>query len=246
MSRKHGAILTALLLLAAVSLVYGSRALADLSAFDPAADVFETKLILVPDTIIPGNQEVELIAARPVIARRLDKLELDGPYSVVIRNGQLEVTLPKDKNTPYIAAVITSVGEIVFIDGGTDSPPVGEKVNVGVRAKPDDKAHQILFTSREVTEIVPPDAATGQIFYQFTLEPTAADRLANFGAAHANSYICMVMDEQILNCSSMYHQSGHTLEILPELSSGTTVSMTDLVVFLYSGPLSTRLKIVSD
>jgi preprotein translocase subunit SecD len=246
MLRKHGAILVVLLLLGAVSLVYGSRALADLSVFDPAADVFEAKLILVPDTVIPGNQEVELVAARPVIARRLDKLGLDGPYNIAIRHGQLEVTLPKDRNTPYLAAVITSVGEIVFIDGGPDSPPVGEKVNIGVRAKPDDKVHQILFTSREVTEIIPPDAATGQIFYQLVLEPTAADRLANFSSTHPNSYLCMVMDEQILNCSSMYHQSGQTLEILPELSSGTTMSMTDLAVFLSSGPLSIRLKVVSD
>jgi hypothetical protein len=56
----------------------------------------------------------------------------------------------------------------------------------------------------------------------------------------------MVMDEQVLNCSTMYHQNGSTLEILPELTSSTALNMTDLTVFLYSGPLSTRLKVVPD
>jgi uncharacterized membrane protein len=64
MLRKQIAILAVFFLLAIVSLVYGSRALADLSDFDPAADAFQTKLILVPDAVIPANQEIELIAAR--------------------------------------------------------------------------------------------------------------------------------------------------------------------------------------
>lgn len=240
MFRKHIAILTVLFLLGVVSLVFGSQALADLSDFDPAADAFETKLVLVPDAVIPANQEVELIAARPVIARRLDKLDLAGPYNLAIRNGQLVVTLPRDKNTPYVAAVITSVGEIVFVDGGTQNPPLDQKIQVGSRS------HQILFTSREVTGIVPPDSTDGQIFYRLTLTPAAADRLKNFVENHARSFICMVLDEQVLNCSTMYHQNGPTLEILPELTGSTALNMTDLTVFLYSGPLSTRLRVVSD
>jgi hypothetical protein len=240
MFRKYIAILAVFFLLAIVSLVYGSRALADLSDFDPAADAFQTKLVLVPDTVIPANQEVELIAARPVIARRLDKLDLDGPYNLAIRNGQLVVTLPKDKNTPYVAAVITSVGEVVFVDGGTKDPPLDQSINVG------GQAHQILFTSREVTGILPPDSADGQIFYRLMLTSAAADRLKSFVESHSYSFICMVMDEQVLNCSTMYHQNGSALEILPELTSSTALNMTDLAVFLYSGPLSTRLKVVLD
>lgn len=245
MFKKHLAILTILVLIGLVSLAYGSRALADLSAFDPAANVFETKLILSPDSIIPGNQEFELIEARPIIARRLDKLDLEGPYRLVIRNEQLEVTLPQGENIPYIASVITSIGEIVFISGGQVSPPVGEMVNLGVPSANHD-TYPILFTSREVIEIVPPDAATGQIFYRLTLEPAAAGRLADFVASNSEAYICMVMDEQVINCSTLYHQNGANLEILPELSSGSAISMTDLALFLHSGPLSTRLKVLVD
>ena len=245
MFKRYVTIIAILLLIGAVSLVYGSRALADLSAFDPAANIFETKLILSPDTIVPGNQAVELIEARPIIARRLDKLGLDGPYRLVVRNDQLEVTLPQGENIPYIASVITSVGEIVFINGGQESPPVGETVNLGVRSDSHD-TYQILFTSREVREIAPPDSATGQIFYRLTLEPGAADRLADFVAANQDFYICMVMDGQVINCSAMYHQTSQNLEILPELSSGSAINMTDLAVFLYSGPLSTRLKVLAD
>jgi hypothetical protein len=56
----------------------------------------------------------------------------------------------------------------------------------------------------------------------------------------------MVLDAQVINCSAMYHQTDNTLEILPELSSNSAISMTDLALFLYSGPLSTRLKVLAD
>lgn len=245
MFKKQFAILVMLCLIGMVSLVYGSRALADLSVFDPADNVFETKLVLAPDTIIPNNQEIELIAARPIIAQRLDRLELNGPYNLVIRHGLLEVTLPRGQNLPYIASVITSVGEIVFINGGTASPPVGEQVKLGVRSD-DQQTYPILFTSREVTNIAPPDTGAGQIFYQLTLEPAAAERFAGFVRANPGSFICMVLDQQVINCSAMYHQSGSHIEILPELSSASVISMSDLAVFLYSGPLSTRLKVLAD
>lgn len=246
MLRKQIVVIVAVLfVLGVASLVFGSRALADLSAFDPAQQVFETKLVLAPDTIIPGNQEVELIAARPVIAKRLDKLALDGPYNLVIRNGQLVVTLPQGRNVPYIASVITSVGEITFINGGQESPPVGETITLGVPSEAH-KTYSILFTSREVQTIAPPDSATGQIFFQLTLAPDAAARLADFIATHPGFYICMVLDAQVVNCSSMYQQTEGGLEILPELSSDGPINMDDLEVFLYSGPLSTRLKVLAD
>lgn len=246
MFRKQIAIPAILLLIGLVSLVYGSRALADLSMFDPAASALETKLILKPDLAISKDQQVQLMAARPVIARRLDQLKLQGPYRVVIRDGQLEVTLPKDKNTPYVTAMITSVGEITFIDGGTDSPPVGESVQLGIRTNSAGHVYHILFTSREVQEIAPPDTTNGEVFYRLKLQPAAADRFAEFNRNGSNSYVCMVLDEQVINCSLLYHQNGDTLEILPELGSDAGINMDDLAVFLYSGPLSTRLRIVAD
>lgn len=246
MFRKQIVIIVAVLfLIGVVSLIFGSRALADLSVFDPAQQVFETKLILAPDTIIPGNQEVELIAARPVIAKRLDKLALAGPYNLVIRNDQLVVTLPQGRNVPYIASVITSVGEITFINGGQESPPVGETITLGVPSETH-KTYSILFTSREVKTITPPDTGKGQIFFQLALEPAAAARLADFIATHPGAYICMVLDTHVVNCSAMYQQSEIGLEILPELSSDGPINMDDLEVFLHSGPLSTRLKVLAD
>jgi hypothetical protein len=202
------------------------------------------KLVLAPDTIIPSNQEIELIEARPVIARRLDRLDLNGPYNLVIRDGYLEVTLPPGQNIPYIASVITSIGEIAFI-GSKGSPSVGETVDLGIGSG-DHQSYPILFTSREVQEIAPPDPTSGQIFYRLTLEPAAAERLADFQMTNPSAYICMVLDEQVINCSTMYHQTNQNLEILPELSAGDAVNMTDLEVFLYSGPLSTRLKVLAN
>jgi hypothetical protein len=242
MFRKHWFILMILLLLAGVSLLFGGRVLADLSAFDPATNIFETKLVLAPDTLIPADQEIQLLEARPVIARRLDKLAINGPYHLVIRHGQLEVTLPRDGNIPYIASVMTSIGEIAFIDGGAESPPVGQTIKTGLSESPP----QILFTSREVTGLTPPNAANGQIFYLLTLEAEAATRLAGFVAVHPNSFLCIALDDRVINCSTMYHLTDQTLEIMPELSSGDAASMSDLAIFLHSGPLTTRLKVLAN
>ena len=69
-----------------------------------------------------------------------------------------------------------------------------------------------------------PDSTTGEIFYQLTLEPAAAERLTTFVETEPGGYICMVMDSYVLNCSVMYHQAGNSIEILPGLSSGTGIS----------------------
>jgi hypothetical protein len=249
MGRRQAGILIGLLLVGVLSLAYGTQVLADLELNDPATDVgdvFTTKLILSLDTPGASSPEADLLEARPVIARRLDKLNLNGPYNLAIRHGQLEVTLPKAKNTPYIASSLTSSGEIVFIDGGAEAPPVGQQIKTGLSFEPGQNAYPILFTSREVSEIVPPDSTSGRIFYSLTLQPSAVDRLAAFVKAQPDSYICMVMDEQVLNCSTMYHQTENVVEFLPELSSGSAITMADLAVFLHSGPLSTRLRVVSN
>lgn len=247
MYRKRLGILAVFLLIGTLTLVYGAQVFADLNTLAATSPtVFDTTLTLVPDGAITRSPEAELLAVRPIVAQRLDQLNLDGFYNVAVRHGQLELTLPKDANIPYIASVITSLGEIVFIDGGTESPPLDQQVQIELPAGLEHNAYPILFTSREVQQITPPDPTTGQIFYDLVLKPAAADRLANFVADQPGAYICMVMDGQVINCSTMYHQEDQTLEILPELSSGTAVSMTDLAVFLHSGPLPTRLKVITN
>jgi hypothetical protein len=47
----------------------------------------------------------------------------------------------------------------------------------------------------------------------------------------------MVIDQQVINCSSMYHLTDNTLDILPSLGSGNAISLNDLAVFVESGPL---------
>jgi preprotein translocase subunit SecD len=147
----------------------------------------------------------------------------------------LVVRLPHGQNIPYIAVVISSVGEIKFIDGGQNSPPVGQ-------ADAPSQIYQTLFTGQEIESAEPPDSTAGQIFYRLTLQPAASERLATFIQTQPQRYICMVVDGQVLNCSVMYHQAGNTIEILPGLSSGTFLSLADLAIFLESGPLPEPLQ----
>jgi preprotein translocase subunit SecD len=206
------------------------------------------ELILIPDPIISSTtatEEIKLLQAQQVVARRLGKLRLAGSYNVVIQDDQLVARLPDSENMPYIASVVSSVGEIEFINGGDISPPVGRRVKTAAQANPERNIYQTLFTGQEVETAMLPDPAAGQIFYQLTLKPATVERLSSFVKTQAGYYVCMVMDEQVINCSMMHHWSGNTVEILPSLSSGVAISLADLAVFLDSGPLPMPLKVVT-
>lgn len=226
------------LLVSVLGLGFGTQVLADLtSLYQNPGTTLDAELILSPGSVSQTDSRevvegIPLSAARQVVGQRLDSLRLAGAYQVMPQGDQLLVKLPQTENMPYIALVVSSVGEIEFIDGGVESPPLGQFVT-----GPGRPVYQTLFTAQEIRTVVPPDSATGQIFYQLELEPLASERLRNFTEISKNSYICMVLDSQVLNCSTMYHLAGNTLEILPELSSGTVISLADLAIFLESGPL---------
>jgi len=231
----------ALLLVAVMSLIYSSRALADLIFSPVSMTGLHTQVILKPDlTSVP---DTTLGDTRQILARRLDQLNLSGSYELVSQEGQLTVTLPDSEHVPYILDIITHVGEIEFIDGGAGTPPLGQRVTTVWPVNPNRNGYPILFTGQEIQEVLPPDSASGQIFYRLALKPEAADRFADFVESRPRHYICMVVDKHVLNCSGMYHWSDNTLDILPNLGSGTVISLADLAVFLESGPLPVPLRV---
>jgi preprotein translocase subunit SecD len=236
----------ALALIGISSLIYSSKALANIVFYPLSDDVLKTKVILKPDTTSSPDAAIlegDLLDARQVVARRLDQLNLSGPYYLVNQSGQLAVTLPESEKMPYIINIITHVGEIEFIDGGIESPPLGQQIKTGFQANPGQNIYPVLFTGQEVEEVVPPDSATGQIFYRLNLNPAAAHRFADFVETQPDHYVCMVIDKQVINCSIMYHWNHKRLDILPNLSSGAVISLADLAVFLDSGPLPVPLQV---
>lgn len=237
MRKRHLIIfLLALLLFGLFSVSYSAQVIADLRIFyqDPREGL-EIEVVLRPQAPAGAN-EIDLTTAQQTVERRLNNLYLAGTYTVVPRDNQLIVKLPHDQNIPYVAVVISSVGDIEFIDGGLESPPIGQ-------AGAPSQIYQTLFSGQEIESAEPPNSATGQIFYRLTLQPAASERVATFIQTQPQRYICMVVDEQVLNCSVMYHQAGNTIEILPGLSSGTFLSLADLAIFLESGPLAEPLQV---
>ena len=235
--------LVALMLFSLLSLAYSSQVIADLKQLyqDPRTTL-GAELILRPQTADTSlTAQTDLATIQEAVSQRLGHLYLAGTYSVTTEDDRLVVNLSHSENLPYVASVVSSIGEIEFIDGGGDSPPIGQTVRTATQANQDQNVYRILFTGQEIKAAKLPDPATGQIFYQLTLQPAAAERLAAFVKTQSGGYICMVMDGQVLNCSVMYQQSGHTIEILPGLSSGTGISLADLAVFLESGPLPVPL-----
>ncbi len=237
MRKRHLIIfLLALLLFGLFSVSYSTQVIADLRTFyqDPRGAP-GVEVVLRPqagDGAPNSVNQIDLATVQQTVERRLNNLYLAGTYSVLNRDDQLIVQLPHDQNIPYVASVISSIGEIEFIDGGRETPPLGQAVPTAGAT-----TFQTLFTGQEIEAAEPPNVAAGQIFYRLTLRPAAGDRLATFIQTEPQRYICMVVDRQVLNCSVMYHQTGNTIEILPGLSSGAFLSLADLAIFVESGPL---------
>ena len=224
----------ALLLVGLFSLVYTTRALADLILFPPPVKGFQTSVVLKPD-FPPGVDAAELLETREVIAQRLDQFNAAGSYQLVAQNGQLNLTLPATEQTPYIVDLVSRVGQIEFIDGGATSPPLGRWMR--------QDEYNVLFTAHDVEAVTPPNTETGQIFYRLNLTSAGSERMAEFVANQTEHYVCIVIDQQVINCSSMYHLTDDTLDILPSLGSGAMVSLNDLAVFVKSGPLPIPLSV---
>ena len=254
MKRQFAILLAVFLGIIILGLMYGSQVVADLTVFYPmSVDDSGLKIVLSPnntsDFSSNSQQKYHLVAqdTQRVVALRLNQLDLKGYYSVGIHNNQLEVTLPNDENTPYVINIITRVGKVEFIDGGPNSPPIGRQIRTTSEAPVgQEEVYEVLFVDKEITSIIPPTASVGEVFYQISLQPAAAKRFARFLSDEAKTYICLVIDKQVVNCSRMYHWSDNTLDILPNLSDGTGLSLADLAVFLNSGPLPTSLEVVTN
>lgn len=239
--RRHLVLFIVVLLLTGVlSLISQTPVVAGLAArYQTAGDPIHTSLVLAPVTAAPdAATNAGLLEAKRVIDYRLQKLGIPGAGLVNLQEGnKLEITLPEGSNTPYVINVITSIGKIEFIDGGASNPPIGQRIQTGPHARPNRDIYRSLFSGLDVESVLPPDSATGQIFYSLDLKPAAAQRFGSFVTDTPHNYVCMVLDERVINCSRMYHFTGQGLEILPDLGSGTQVSLADLAMFLEGGPL---------
>lgn len=237
-------------ILVVLGLLYTSQVVANLTLFYPTSiEASSTKIVLSPagdskTTLSPKQYHLAAQDAQQVVAKRLGHLQLDGYYSVKVNDNQLEVVVPPTENMAYLLNIITRVGNVEFIDGGSDSSLVGANLRAEFQLTTGD--YQVLFAGGEIKSIIPPNSTNGEIFYQVELEPAAAQRVSNFVSRNPHAFICLTIDKQILNCSTMYHWSGNRLEILPNLSSGIGLGLADMAIFLNSGPLPVLLKAKMD
>lgn len=230
------------LLIALLGIFYLPRISADVADSLPVwVDVLGTTFTLRPvgNTLSP----VELSRAQQVMKSRLDQLNLTGRYKIVAfpESAQFQVTLPDTSETPHIINVITHVGDIAFVDGGLESPPLGERITL--QADPSERAPlqlEPLFLGQDISAIVSPAANSGDLFYQIKLKLQPAGQFNGPG----KGYVCLVLDAIVANCSKMYQWSDNTLEILPDLGE-TGVRLSDLGVFLESGPLPAPFEVVN-
>jgi preprotein translocase subunit SecD len=234
-------------LLGLLGFVFSSRALADLTTVYPSSGAaFGSEIILNPEAagaLTEASLALQLLDAEQVIERRLAQLDIPEPYQVVRHDEQLVVTLPEEANTPYVNSVLAHVGEIEFIDGGQARPPLGQYVTTAAEANLDKNVYETLLTGQDIEQVLLPDNATGQIFYQIALSEKGAKDFAAFAHTQSDNYICIVMDQEVIGCSNMYYWADGTLEILPNLRAGLIPSFEDLTIFLQSGPLPIPLEI---
>jgi preprotein translocase subunit SecD len=248
MKRQLTLFLLSLILISVFTLGYHPRALADWLLLSPTVvDDASVKIKLTPEQ--SANLSRVTLEASPahlqeVITLRLAQLKLKS-YEVQAAGEGVEVILPDHENMAYIINIISRVGEVEFINGGQRTPPLGEKVEIGAETGSAQHVYPLLFSGREIREIAPPNPESGEIFYQISLQPEAAQRVADFAEAK-EGYICLAIDGEVINCSTMYHWSGTMIKILPDLGSGAGLSLADLAVFLDSGPLPAPLRVITN
>ncbi len=244
---KKSTIILTLIFIGLLSFAFSSRALAALTTIYPrTGQVNHTNLILNPDfntATMDADLELDLMDAEVVLERRLAQLNVPTPYQIVRHNDQLLVQLPKDADTPYVNGVLAHIGVVEFIDGGAATPPIGHRIEIGSVTNPDMNVYERLFTGEAVTQVSTPNATTGQIFYELELGEEAGNKVAEFVHSDTRNYICIAIDQEVVSCSKMYHWAEGTLEILPNLSSGTGIGLAELAIFLDSGPLPLALSI---
>lgn len=199
------------------------------------------KLILQPTA---GDfTATDLKQAAHIISQRLAQAnQLESEYEVTTTADYMQLNLSRGKDAPYVAALITRVGHIEFIDGGVTNPPLKQTIQTTTVTDPTAGSYRTLFTSEEVTQFEAP--TNGDIFYQLRLKRDAATRLADFHQANPDHYLCMAVDKKVVNCSSMYHWTSQELEIIPNLMSGTNPTMAEVINFAQNGALPMALEIV--
>jgi len=250
MKRQGAIFVVASLLIAVLGLTFTSRAVADLTLlYATTVDVAGVQVTLRPSTTPAEEYYLVLQESQEVVSKRLENLLLTDQYGVTTQDDELIITLPDQGSLPHIITMVTRVGEVTFIDGGERLPPLGQKIEtVSARdaAQSGSAAdYPVLFTGREIITIVPP-ADTGDIFYQIQLGPAAANRVSRFVNVQPQSYVCLVIDKQVINCSKMYYFAEDTLDILPNLSNKSGFNLADVAIFLHSGPLPVSLKVVTN
>ncbi|MDM8526576.1 hypothetical protein QUF58_00075 [Anaerolineales bacterium HSG24] len=175
-----------------------------------------------------------LTEAATVIEHRLAQANLKGQFEVAVQAEYLEIILSEGQDVPYIKPLITRVGEISFIDGGVESAPLGQLSDI--------EHYQPVLTSQGVKNFERPK--NGDIFYTLSLNASFTNKLTDFMAQNPDNYICVAMDGQISNCSSMYHLNADKLMIVPNISGGSALTMAELMTFINSGALPTAFEIV--
>jgi hypothetical protein len=178
----------------------------------------------------------ELEEAQQVLDQRLARLDFNGRYEIVIREDemQLEVNLPPLDNVPQVIDVITRVGEVKFVDAGSQVPSSGLVLSAEV--------FPTLFSRADIRSVVPPEPGTGELFYQIVIQPDAIQKLDAIGNQPENN-VCLALDNAIASCSTMYQRTGDTLEILPS-TGDNDISISEMALFLATGPLPVPLEIV--
>lgn len=246
MFKRRSTLILTLFFIALFSFIYSSRALADLTAYYPeSGKALEAELIFTPQSTVDlttPELELKLLDAQTIIQQRLIHLGLE-PQQVIVQHGQIGVDLLNSENPAYVSNILTRVGYVEFINGGSVTPPLGQRIETGAQTNKDKDIYQTLFDGQDVAEITPPDLATGQIFYELTLHPAAAARVDAFFRGNSSDYVCIAVDKEVIGCSKMYHWSDNMLEILPNLSGGSLLNLADLALFVESGPLPIALTI---
>jgi preprotein translocase subunit SecD len=108
---------------------------------------------------------------------------------------------PSASAQPDIAvAGAARVGQVELVDTGTQFLPVGSKVKTGPHPIPEQGVYQVVLTESDFESVVAQLREDDNPVIKFTLTPTGDDRLVAHTAELRGYYLCLVVDDQVVNC----------------------------------------------
>ncbi len=231
-------------------------------------------LQVVLEADLPESDLVEgsMEAARVIVDNRVNALGVTEPLVQLQGNNRMIVELPGISDPELAISTLRETGLLEFVNAGRVPIPPGTAIRTTfgedepAQATPtleateaatdtvaeavppaiDDTVYETVITGRDLDQVsnagFNPDTRVVEI--SFSLKPEGGQRFGEYSGANIGSYLCIVLDKQVLSCPVIQARIDTTGQI--SLGDASLEEGQALAIQLRYGALPVPLKVVEN